>query len=126
MDYLARGFADVDAAADVEKFAGCLKLLLSLNYFQKYKQKTFDLLQITGGDRVLEVGCGGGEDAIALAGRVGTTGRVVALDSSRDTPPPGGCRKPVGWTPSGRRGGFPGWSNSTGTGTSSVPLPGSS
>ncbi|UFP93175.1 class I SAM-dependent methyltransferase [Gloeobacter morelensis] len=84
MSYLAEGFANVDSTGNPEKFADCLKLLMSLPYFQRYKHMTFDLLQLAEGDRVLEVGCGGGEDAIALAGRVGATGRVVALDSSRE------------------------------------------
>jgi ubiquinone/menaquinone biosynthesis C-methylase UbiE len=83
MDYLASGFASVDASNKIEKFTQCLKLLNSLAFFQNYKQKTFDLLQLFEGAAVLEVGCGTGEDAIALAKRVGNTGRIVAIDHSR-------------------------------------------
>ncbi len=41
-----------------------------------------DLLTLTPGLDVLEVGCGTGDDARVLADHVGSTGRVVALDHS--------------------------------------------
>lgn len=83
MTYLASGFANVDAANEIQKFTHCLKLLESIEFFQHYKQKTFALLQLIEGTSVLEVGCGTGEDAITLAQRVGNTGRVVAVDRSQ-------------------------------------------
>jgi SAM-dependent methyltransferase len=46
------------------------------------KRHTFDRLQVKGGDHLLEVGCGAGDDVLALARLVGRTGRVVGLDSS--------------------------------------------
>ncbi len=57
--------------------------LNSLPYFQDYKRKSFNLMNARTGSRVLEVGCGLGFDAIALARIVGSTGRVVAVDSSQ-------------------------------------------
>lgn len=83
MTYLASGFANVDSADEIQKFTSCLKLLGSLAFFQNYKQKTYDRLQLFAGAAVLDVGCGVGEDAIALAQRVGSTGRVVAVDHSQ-------------------------------------------
>jgi ubiquinone/menaquinone biosynthesis C-methylase UbiE len=83
MDYLSSGFSDVDHSNDPSFFSSCLVTLNSLPYFQDYKRKSFDLMNVREGSRVLEVGCGLGFDAIALARIVGNTGRILAVDSSR-------------------------------------------
>jgi SAM-dependent methyltransferase len=44
------------------------------------RRDMLDLLALVPGLAVLEVGCGTGEDARAIADHVGATGRVVALD----------------------------------------------
>ncbi|NJN61052.1 MAG: methyltransferase domain-containing protein [Coleofasciculaceae cyanobacterium RL_1_1] len=49
---------------------------------QRYKQKTYDLIGAVPGVALLDIGCGTGDDAIALAQRVGATGYVVGLDRS--------------------------------------------
>jgi ubiquinone/menaquinone biosynthesis C-methylase UbiE len=46
----------------------------------KHKRRTYELMDITAGDAVLDVGCGPGTDTIPLAGLVGPTGRVVGVD----------------------------------------------
>lgn len=81
--YLARDFANVDGADGLQKFTQCLQLMASLEFFQSYKQTTFDWLQLFEGATVLEVGCGMGADAIALARHVGSTGKIVAIDRSQ-------------------------------------------
>lgn len=83
MDYLSSGFSDIDHSSDSSFFTSCLATLNSLPYFQEYKRKSFDLMNAQEGSRVLEVGCGLGFDAIALARIVGSTGRVVAVDCSQ-------------------------------------------
>ena len=83
MDYLSNGFADIDHSNDSSIFTSCLTSLNSLPYFQDYKRKSFELMNARKGCRVLEVGSGLGFDAIALARIVGSTGRVVAVDSSQ-------------------------------------------
>ncbi|MBV9387737.1 MAG: class I SAM-dependent methyltransferase [Chroococcidiopsidaceae cyanobacterium CP_BM_ER_R8_30] len=83
MTYLASGFQDVDGTHAIEQFTHCLNVLASLEFFQNYKQKTFELLHLDAGAAVLEVGCGIGKDAIALAQRVGSHGKVVAIDHSQ-------------------------------------------
>ena len=60
----------------------CLELMLSLEFFQRYKARSFELLEIGSGSIVLEVGCGTGADAKQLAKLVGKTGSVVAVDKS--------------------------------------------
>lgn len=83
MDCLSSGFADVDHSDDSSLFSSCLTTLNSLPYFQDYKRKSFTLMNVREGSTVLEVGCGLGFDAIALARIVGDSGRVVAVDCSR-------------------------------------------
>ncbi|HEX9439061.1 MAG TPA: methyltransferase domain-containing protein, partial [Roseiflexaceae bacterium] len=47
---------------------------------QDYKRRTFALLDARPGTRILDVGCGPGDDARALADLVGGGGRVVGVD----------------------------------------------
>ncbi len=82
-DDLASGFRRVDRASDFEVFSSCLTLIDSLPFFAECKRKSYDLLNATPGRRILEVGCGLGDDAAALAKRVAPGGAVVAIDGSR-------------------------------------------
>ena len=82
-DDLASGFQSVDRASDFEVFASCLALIDSLPFFAECKRESYDLLAAGPGSRVLEVGCGLGDDAAALAGRVAPGGSVVAVDGSQ-------------------------------------------
>ena len=44
------------------------------------KQRTYDLMQIRTGHKVLDIGCGPGTDTIPLAHRVGSSGQVCGVD----------------------------------------------
>lgn len=79
---LARGFTQVDGSAAPERFLNYLDGVSALPVFRAYKSRTFDLLRLSGGDMVLDAGCGLGDDARALAERVGSTGKVVGVDQS--------------------------------------------
>ncbi len=83
MTYFASDFKDVDGTDSVQKFVQCLQLQQSLESYHQYKQKTFEQMRLSSGASVLEVGCGTGEDAIALAKLVGSQGKVTAVDRSR-------------------------------------------
>lgn len=87
MDFLSSGFSKVDSSQDASVFVSCLQTLCSLPYFQSYKKKSIQLLNPGQGSRILEIGCGLGQDAIAIAmtmaGMIGKGGGVVAIDSSR-------------------------------------------
>jgi ubiquinone/menaquinone biosynthesis C-methylase UbiE len=83
MDYLSSGFSKVDSSQDPSVFTSCLQTLCSLPYFQDYKKKSFQLLDPREGSRILEVGCGLGQDAMAIARMIGKKGNVVAVDSSQ-------------------------------------------
>jgi ubiquinone/menaquinone biosynthesis C-methylase UbiE len=82
-DDLASGFQRVDRASDFEVFSSCLTLIDSLPFFAECKRASYDLLNATPGRRILEVGCGLGDDAAALAKRVAPGGSVVAIDGSQ-------------------------------------------
>jgi SAM-dependent methyltransferase len=45
------------------------------------KLRTYELMELQEGHRVLDLGCGPASDTIALAGIVGETGRVVGADA---------------------------------------------
>jgi ubiquinone/menaquinone biosynthesis C-methylase UbiE len=49
-----------------------------------YKNRSMDLLALSAGMMVLDVGCGNGRDAETLAERIGSTGRVIGIDTSRE------------------------------------------
>jgi ubiquinone/menaquinone biosynthesis C-methylase UbiE len=81
-DDLASGFQSVDRAADFAVFASCLTLIDSMPFFAECKRESYLLLGAQPGRRILEVGCGLGDDAAALARLVAPGGEVVAIDGS--------------------------------------------
>jgi ubiquinone/menaquinone biosynthesis C-methylase UbiE len=64
-------------------FSSCLDLIESIPFFAEFKRESFGLLGAAPGRRILDVGCGLGDDAAALAGLVATGGTVVGVDSSQ-------------------------------------------
>jgi SAM-dependent methyltransferase len=54
----------------------------AMPHWLELKQRSFDLLQVQRGERLLDVGCGPGDDARALATIVGPEGSVTGVDSS--------------------------------------------
>ncbi len=83
MDYLSSGFSKVDSSQDPDVFFSCLRTLCALPCFLDYKKKSFQMLNLRNGSRVLEIGCGLGQDAMAMTRMAGEQGRVVAVDTSR-------------------------------------------
>ena len=81
-EYLSTGFKDVDGAQNQDAYFECLTLLDSLPYYQEYKTRSYDLLQLRPGQTVLEAGCGLGDDAFRLAERIMPGGKVVGVDAS--------------------------------------------
>lgn len=77
------GFTDVDQTNDPDYFIRFLDEASADESFQAYKQHSFALLELEPGQQILEVGCGTGEDARAMAQRVTPGGHVVAVDGSQ-------------------------------------------
>jgi SAM-dependent methyltransferase len=73
---------DMIDTASAHACAAFLDLASSLPEVKKWKRYSLDLLAVREGDHALDIGCGTGDDAIALARDVGSTGRVVGVDLS--------------------------------------------
>jgi SAM-dependent methyltransferase len=75
-------FTEVDQAPDARFFIEFLDAANALPGVRILKTVIVDELRLSPGARVLEVGCGTGDDARLLAGFVGQDGRVVGIDPS--------------------------------------------
>src|SRR5262249_21599066 len=76
------GFTNVDQTADPDYFIRFLDEASAQDSVHAYKRATYALLGVREGQHVLDVGCGTGEDAQALARLVGPGGHVVAGGST--------------------------------------------
>jgi ubiquinone/menaquinone biosynthesis C-methylase UbiE len=74
-------FANVDKA-DSEDFISRLDQMQALDSFRAYKGTTFELMRLSPGMKVADIGCGTGEDARALADIIGIEGEVIGFDLS--------------------------------------------
>src|SRR5215813_10496432 len=82
-DIIASDFKDVDRAGDFAAFSSCLELIDSLPFFVECKRESYHLLGAAPGRRILDVGCGLGADAAAMAKLVAKGGTVVGVDGSQ-------------------------------------------
>jgi ubiquinone/menaquinone biosynthesis C-methylase UbiE len=77
------GFTAVDQTNDADYYIRFLDEASADESFQAYKRHSFTLLDLRPGQRVLDLGCGTGEDARTLAQLVAPGGSVVGVDGSR-------------------------------------------
>ena len=75
-------FDQVDRTTDPADFVRYLDATRATDFYQEIKRRSYDLLALQAGDAALDVGCGTGDDVLALAARVGPTGRSVGVDVS--------------------------------------------
>lgn len=73
-------WGDVDR--DAEEATEYLDTLSALDTFQAYKRRSHELLHLEEGDRIIDIGCGAGDDVFTLAEHVGPTGNVIGIDKS--------------------------------------------
>jgi ubiquinone/menaquinone biosynthesis C-methylase UbiE len=65
-------------------FADPQYLQLTVKLFNQIKQRSYTLMQVQGGQKVLDAGCGAGVDTLALAEIVGARGEVTGIDVDDD------------------------------------------
>lgn len=80
---LGSEFQDVDHADDPNSQIAYLDAVSGLDEVRAYKRRSHQALRVGPGARVLDVGCGAGDDLRDLAALVGPHGRVVGVDSSQ-------------------------------------------
>lgn len=77
------GFGDVDSAdVSAGSFIQYLDAARKVPVIAQGKQWSFDQLRLANGHEVLDVGCGTGEDVVAMAALVAPDGRAVGVDAS--------------------------------------------
>jgi ubiquinone/menaquinone biosynthesis C-methylase UbiE len=77
-----REFDAVDRTADPNDFIRYLDKTRSTDFIQRIKQLKLALTDLHAGESAVDIGCGTGEDACALASLVGPRGHAVGLDLS--------------------------------------------
>ncbi|MGB7086289.1 MAG: methyltransferase domain-containing protein [Phormidesmis sp.] len=77
-----RNFAEVDQTTDVTALLSVLDRAHDMAWYQDVNQQSFNRLHARLGQHLLDVGCGAGTDAQALASLVSPTGRIIGLDCS--------------------------------------------
>lgn len=77
------GFGDVDSAdVSAGSFIQYLDAARKVPVIAQGKHWSFDQLRLANGHEVLDVGCGTGEDVVAMAALVAPDGRAVGVDAS--------------------------------------------
>jgi SAM-dependent methyltransferase len=86
--YMMVKISDLDAewtkAPSIERPKPVLYLdtVTATNFAQEYKRRTYQALNPQPGDWLLDVGCGAGDDVMALAKIVGPNGKVIGVDKN--------------------------------------------
>lgn len=85
-------------AADVspQPVVRYLDTMMTTSFVQNYKRRTYQALHVRPGMRLLDVGCGTGDDVLALAELVGRQGKVIGVDEIPAMVDE--CRKRLLWT----------------------------
>ena len=78
----SRDWAHIDSDSEAEEFVDVLDEAAAREVYIEVKLQRHELLGLSPGDRVLDVGCGQGVDVRLLSSRVGPEGEVVGIDIS--------------------------------------------
>ena len=83
MVYNKKDWGNVEESKKSEPFVDYLDAATSQTQIKRYKKRSYDFLKIVSGSSVLDIGCGTGDDVLALAELVGSNGKVVGIDNSK-------------------------------------------
>lgn len=75
-------FDQVDRTTDPADFVRYLDATRDSDFFREIKGRSYALLDLQPGDNVCDIGCGTGDDVIALARLVGSDGSAIGVDAS--------------------------------------------
>jgi ubiquinone/menaquinone biosynthesis C-methylase UbiE len=76
-------FSNIDATSNPTEFVHYMDDANAMEFFRAAKRRTYELLALRPGERVLDVGCGAGDDVRALADIVGPAGYAAGIDASQ-------------------------------------------
>ena len=88
-------FSGVDRG-DAEALRDYLDAVAADEAVARWKELSFDLMEPRPGAVLVDIGCGPGDDARALAARVAPGGRVIGIDASRSMIAEARSRSPTG------------------------------
>jgi len=80
MTIVSSGLHSVDQSVDPSERFRFLDRESAKPAMQYARRRSIERLEIADGARILDVGCGAGDDARAMAALVGSSGRVTAID----------------------------------------------
>jgi ubiquinone/menaquinone biosynthesis C-methylase UbiE len=72
-----------DLVENQETYVDYLETAIEQTEVNRYKKKSYQLLNLKSGSSVLDIGCGTGDDVLAIAELVGREGKVVGIDNSK-------------------------------------------
>ncbi len=81
--FTLKDFMDLDSSSNIDFLIASMEAHYNLENMRNIKKIAIEMLQLNHGEKVIELGCGLGHDAEALAEIVGNTGSVIAMDSSK-------------------------------------------
>jgi SAM-dependent methyltransferase len=75
-------YSNIDRTAEPMKYVQRMDEIGAGKFWQSIKSRMLELLEAKPGDRILDIGCGAGNDTLVVARLVGKRGRVVGVDFS--------------------------------------------
>lgn len=75
-------FDAVDETTDPNDFIQYLDRVRTTDFFRDIKRRTLALMNLHSGEAALDVGCGTGQDVLAMEAQLGPSGRAVGVDLS--------------------------------------------
>jgi len=83
MEYNKDEWRNVEDSKDSKQYVDYLDAVTAQTQIGLYKKRSYEFLKIASGSSVLDIGCGTGDDVLALAELVGPDGKVVGIDNSK-------------------------------------------